>query len=87
MRKIDVNKSALLNLDSISKEHLDMVLKLGDRMRTLIDSLDLKDQPTVMINFLKRCAGEGVCMSELNDEILKWLRDYNFVESLRIKTK
>jgi hypothetical protein len=74
MRKIEVDKATLLKLDSLSKEDLDMVLKLGDRMRVLID-------------FLKRCAGEGVSMSELSDKILKWLRDNKFVESLRIKTK
>jgi hypothetical protein len=87
MRKIEVDKAALLNIDSLSKENLDKVLKLGTRMHVLIDSLDLKDQPTEMIDFLKRCAGEGVSMSELSDKILKWLRDNKFVESLRIKTK
>lgn len=87
MRKIEADKAGLLILDALSKEDLERVLKLGDRMHTLIDSLDLKDQPPEMIDFLKRCASEGVSMSELSDEILEWVRDNKFVESLRIKTK
>lgn len=87
MREIESDKAGLLKQDSLSKGDIDRVLKLGGRMRVLIDSLDLKDQPSEMIDFLKRCASEGVSMSELSDKILKWLRDNKFVESLRIKTK
>ena len=69
------------------KESVRQVLTIQKEMSDLIDSLDLKDEPEEMLQFLKRCASMGgVPLEELTEEILEWLREKGFDGNLKVST-
>lgn len=86
----------LEGLDRVAKSRLDtlpqkpeditFIIDVDTQMTDLINGLGIADEPPEMIDFLKRCASaNGVPLSELTDERLKWLRSKDFEQSLRVR--
>ena len=80
--------AAKSRLDSLpqASEDVAFIIGIDEEMTNLINGLGIADEPSEMIDFLKRCASvNGVPLSELTDERLTWLRSKGFEESLRVR--
>lgn len=84
----ELERAAKSRLDSLPQvsEDVAFIIGIDEEMTDLINGLGIVDEPSEMIEFLKRCAsGSGVPLSELSDERLTWLRSKGFEESLRVR--
>ena len=87
LEKLSQDASDLKDQLPEDKESVRQVLTIQKEMSDLIDSLDLKDEPDEMLQFLKRCASMGgVPLEELTEEILAWLKKKGFDGNLKIST-
>ena len=67
---------------------IEMVTTIADQMRKIIASLGLDGQPAEMVAFLKKCSTEGGApLSELTQEIFKWIQEQGFAGDLRVKSR
>jgi hypothetical protein len=84
----ELERVAKSRLDSLPQASVDVTFIIGidEKMTGLINGLGISDEPSEMIEFLKRCASvNGVPLSELTDDRLTWLRSKGFEESLRVR--
>jgi capsule polysaccharide export protein KpsE/RkpR len=81
------SKSTQTNLP-LTEAEFERVRTREERMRKLINGLELKDEPAEMQDFLKRCTQvNGVSLDELSDAVLNWLKNKKFAGSLKIVTR
>lgn len=89
-------RSAIANLEQLQKKSevlalelpggVDELKRIGEirqEMIRTIESLDLRDVPDEVLEFLRSCSS-GVSLNELTDEILTWLRDRGFTKSMKV---
>ena len=84
----ELERAAKSRLDSLPQapEDVAFIIGIDKEMTDRINGLGIADEPSEMIEFLKRCASvNGVPLSELTDERLAWLRFKGFEESLRVR--
>jgi uncharacterized phage infection (PIP) family protein YhgE len=86
LESLEGKAKSRLNTLPNTLEDITFIIEIDEEMTDLIGGLGIGDEPTEMIEFLKRCASvNGVPLSELSDERLAWLRLKGFEESLRIR--
>ncbi len=96
-RQIEGCAAILADLDVLSRQLTDFlsglpktdadltaVKKASDQIDALIAKINLGEVPPAVQEFLKKATQGGISLTELTDEILKYLRARNFVSSLRV---